>query len=111
MTNTNQQQDGIEERANDCPHCEVAKEIGWAADHVCTETATLTAETATLSAQLEATRAALAHYEHICIECLSPQDEHDENGLVDMMDEIGRMICGNPKYPAKAILSDDKAGE
>lgn len=62
-----------------------------------------------LKADLATARQGLEHYADICSTCLSPRDTHDENGQVDMLDEIGRMICGKPEYPAQQTL--DKIGK
>ena len=55
---------------------------------------------------IEVMRTALEHFDGICSTCLSAQDAHDENGEVDMMDEIGRMVCGTPYYPATDALAE-----
>mgnify|MGYP006315961345 CR=1 FL=1 len=62
-----------------------------------------------LKADLATAKQGLEHYADICSACLSPRDTHDENGQVDMLDEIGHMICGKPEYPAQQTL--DKIGK
>lgn len=50
-------------------------------------------------------------FEDVCINCLNPSGSHDDNGEVDMIDEIGRMVCGNPLYPAQETLKLIKGSE
>lgn len=50
---------------------------------------------------------ALRCYENVCSNCLSLRDDHDDDGYVDLMDEIGTRICGEPEFSADAALATD----
>ena len=57
-----------------------------------------------LTAKLKLAVEALGDYEDVCHNCGENENQHDENGLVDKMDEYGRMVCGNPLYRVRKAL-------
>lgn len=60
--------------------------------------------------ELEQYREALKVYSDVCSNCHSVASLHDEKGQVDMMDEMGLMICGKPEYPAATALKGKEEG-
>ena len=62
-----------------------------------------------LKADLATAKQGLEPFVDVCTNCLCYREQHDANGEVDMLDEIGQMICGKPEYPAQQTL--DKIGK
>lgn len=81
-----------------CPICSFPNENG---DRIVED---LTKRNKALTVVVGELREVLGHYVDTCITCGSLKAEHDENGLVDMMDAIGKMVCGHPEYPAQALF-------
>ena len=100
----------IKQRGDDhklyCPTCKAGRNC---MEHLMIRENDLQEQVTQLKADLATAKQGLEHYADICSTCLSPRDTHDENGQVDMLDEIGHMICGKPEYPAQQTL--DKIGK
>ena len=89
-----------------CPTCKAGRNC---MEHLMIRENDLQEQVTQLKADLATAKQGLEPFVDVCTNCLCYREQHDANGEVDMLDEIGQMICGKPEYPAQQTL--DKIGK